>query len=86
MTSPARVAPVNVRTDNAVTLTHADAQAVIRLIQEHGRGQWDHYRKTKSAVVQSACHRDAAECNRLADIMTRALWTWKLEQPSGVQS
>lgn len=64
------------RTDNEITLSHEDADAVARTLTEYARAQMRHARQTRSAVVASQCERDAQKADGLARQIIRQLWTW----------
>ena len=67
---------VNRRIDLDVTLRHADAETVAKLLGEYASGQERHAKHTRSAPVRGICLRDAAEARRLATLITSNLWEW----------
>ena len=68
---------MSIRTDNNVTLSHADAEAIACMLEEHSRHLFDAARKTKQAAVARECRRWAEEAKEQARRITEALYTWQ---------
>ena len=69
---------MNVRTDNDVTLSHADAERVALLLRDLASAQHDHARRTRSPAVALSCRMTAELASRLAGEITGKLWSWDL--------
>ena len=67
---------MNTRTDNDVTLSHADAERVAMLLEDMASAQNDHARRTRSPAVAESCRQTAELARRLAKDITGKLWTW----------
>ena len=65
-----------VRIDNDVTLTHAEADAISRLLQDYATAQRAQAKRTSSAVVRTACNTTAEQASALARALIERLWTW----------
>lgn len=65
------------RHSNDVTLSHADADRVSRLLAHLASQQYDHVRQTRSAPVRAACKATADEANHLAQFIVERLYTWR---------
>ncbi len=64
------------RHDNDVTLSHADADRVSRLLADLATREHDHARRTRSAPIRTACKATADDANRLARSIVDRLYTW----------
>ncbi len=67
---------MSTRHDNDVTLPHADADRVSRLLSELATQEHAHARQTRSAPVRHQCKTTADEANRLARYIVERLYTW----------
>lgn len=67
---------MSTRHNNDVTLSHADADSVSRLLADLAAQEHDHARKTRSAPVRHQCKVTADEANRLARSIVERLYTW----------
>ena len=65
------------RLDNAVTLTHEQADRISRILSDHASQQFAHANRTRSAVVRETCNRWGNEARELADLLVQSLYTWE---------
>ncbi len=68
---------MSTRHDNTVTLSHADADRVSRLLADLATQEHAHAAKTRSAPVRHQCKTTADEANRLARLIIERLYTWR---------
>lgn len=71
---PYSEAPMAVRTDNDVSLTHEQAERIRALLSDYAAQQRGH--RTSSKLVHSQCQRTAQEAEGLAAHIVRSLYTW----------
>jgi len=65
------------RLDNAVTLTHEQADRISHILSDYASQQFAHAQRTRSAVVRDTCDRGGNEARELADMMVTAMYTWQ---------
>lgn len=64
------------RTDNAVTLTHEQAERVRSMLADYASGKLSLSQRTRSAVVREQCQRNAREARDMAAMLVRSMFTW----------
>lgn len=64
------------RENRDVTIPHATADAIARMLTDYATAQFEHARKTRSETVRYQCIKDG-ECARLAaEAVTEQLFEW----------
>jgi hypothetical protein len=71
---------VSTRTDNPVTLSHADALQVRLLLHDYARAQHAHANRSRSAAVRESCNETAKCADILCERITKAMWSWNAER------
>ena len=70
------------RIDNAVALSHAQADRVRELLNDYAASLSAHAHRTRSAVVRESCDRRSAQCRDLANYIVEHLWSWTDNNPN----
>jgi hypothetical protein len=67
---------MSTRTDNDVLLSHVEASAVAKILDEYASARLEHARKTKNAAVKFCCEQNAFKARELANKIAKSLSTW----------